>query len=207
MTDVPMDYHAHYPHSGGGYLCSSRRSDWERVAAAEGMIPCFGVHPWYAAGEDAGALRRELELWLSAYPSAQVGESGLDGKRALRDGWEAQTRLLDVHADAAWSYRRLLQLHGAGAAGRLLDWARRRAREGRLPRAHLHAWSGSPEMAAAWLRLGATFSVGVREWSRAKARMRYAGLPKDRLFPESDDNPASWPESLRLWQAWQEREA
>ena len=197
-----MDYHAHIPHAAGGYLCSARRSDWERSAASGVMIPCFGVHPWYAAETTAEELCRDLDAWLAACPRAQVGESGLDGQTALRDGWEAQMRLLDVHADAAIRHGRLLQLHSAGAAGLLLDWARQRAQGGLLPRVHLHAWNGSPEMAASWLRLGATFSAGVREWRSPKAARRYAVLPKDRLFPESDDDPATWPESLRLWEVW-----
>lgn len=197
-----MDYHAHFPHPAGGYLCAARRGDWENVAAAEGMIPCFGVHPWYVAETSADDLRRDLDRWLAACPCAQVGESGLDGKKALRDGWEVQMRLLDVHADAAMRHDRLLQLHGAGAAGRLLDWARQRAQSGLLPRVHLHAWNGSPETAVSWLRLGATFSAGVREWLSPKAARRYAALPKDCLFPESDDDPSTWLESLRLWEAW-----
>lgn len=209
-SSTPPDYHAHCAHGGGGYLCCERRADWPSVvsdARRVGMIPCLGVHPWHASREDPADVGSALSRWLKEYPDAQVGESGLDGKTAAREGWEAQSALLDAHAEAAFVHGRLLQLHSAGAHGRLLGWAAERARCGRLPRIHLHAWNGSPEMARSWLRLGATFSAGVREWQSPRAAVRYAALPAESLFPESDADADSWPESLRLWQEWQKAAA
>lgn len=208
FTACFFDYHAHQAHAGGGYLCSERRRDWPVVTALahdSGMIPCVGVHPWHAAGENPETLREALDVWLQLYPEAQVGESGLDGKTASIHGWEVLLNILDVQADAAWKHARLLQLHGTGAAGRLLDWARRRSRAGKLPRIHLHAWNGSPDMARAWLELGATFSAGVREWKSPKAAARYEGIPFGRFFAESDADATSWPQSLRLWEEWRSR--
>ena len=63
----------------------------------------------------------------------------------------------------------------------------------------LHAWNGSHEMAREFLSLGAIFSVGLRELSHSKAEERYARIPEGKLFPESDDDPQSWPRTLALF--------
>ncbi len=72
------DYHTHHSSPAGGYLCAVTRNDWQRIAATPGMIPCFGVHPWFAHETDAAELAFELDDWLTRYPEAGVGETGLD---------------------------------------------------------------------------------------------------------------------------------
>lgn len=58
------DYHTHHPNPSGGYICSVTRADWPRVAEADGMTPCFGVHPWHAHEVDVAELAFELDDWL-----------------------------------------------------------------------------------------------------------------------------------------------
>lgn len=193
-----MDYHAHKPGPSGGFLCAVRRSDWDRVAAAQDMIPCFGIHPWYAAEAPAAQIAYDLDEYLCRFPQAQVGETGLDATPRHRETLNAQEILLQVHLGAAFRHERLAQLHGAGAWARLLELLRQRDHDRTLPRVLLHAWNGSHELAREFLSLGALFSVGVRELSHPKAAERYARIPADRLFAESDDDPESFPRAVGL---------
>ncbi len=193
-----MDYHAHSPGACGGYLCAVRRDDWDRVAATQGMIPCFGVHPWYAEQEPVAQIAYDLDEYLSRYPQAQVGETGLDATPGHCGTYDAQELLLQVHLGAAFRHERLVHLHGAGAWSKLLELLQQRARNNTLPRILLHAWNGSHELARAFLSLGAVFSVGVRELTHSKAADRYARIPADKLFAESDDDPESFPRAVEL---------
>lgn len=192
------DYHTHTPVPWGGYLCSVTRGDWEQMAAAEGMVPCFGIHPWHVGGVDAAALAFDLDAWLSRYPKAGVGETGLDASRRHAGTLELQRLLLQIHLGAAYRHERLVHLHGVHAWGELLSLLRERQRCGTLPRVLLHAWNGSHEMAREFLNLGAIFSVGLRELSHPKAAERYARLPEHCLFPESDGHPEYWPRVMAL---------
>ncbi len=193
-----MDYHTHHPNPEGGYLCSVTRADWERVAATPGMIPCFGIHPWHAEGVDAGNLAFELDDWLCRHPHAAVGESGLDASPRHIATLQAQRSLLHIHLSAAWRHERLVHLHGTKSWSELLELLRARERVGTLPRVLLHAWNGSHELAREFLKLGASFSVGLRELSSPRAEERYARIPHDRLFAESDDQPESYMPALSL---------
>lgn len=193
-----IDYHTHHPSPHGGYLCSVTRADWERVAAAEGMIPCFGIHPWHAHEVDAAELAFELDDWLACYPQAAVGESGLDASPAHRDTLEAQRLLLHIHLGAAFRQERPIQLHGVQAWSELLEILRERQRCGTLPQVILHAWNGSHELAREFLKLGAVFSVGLRELSHSKASARYARIPENRIFPETDEHPENWERTVAL---------
>lgn len=195
---IMQDYHTHTPGPHGGYLCSVTRSDWERVAQAEGMIPCFGIHPWHAEGVDPAALAFELDEWLSRYPEAGVGETGLDATAAHAATLPQQRVLLQVQLGAAFRHERMAHLHGSHAWAELLDILRQRVRDGTLPKVLLHAWNGSHELARSFLELGAIFSVGFRELTHPKARERYARIPSDKLFPETDDHPENWERTLAL---------
>ncbi len=193
-----MDYHTHKASPHGGYLCAVTRADWEAVAAAPGMTPCFGIHPWHAEGVDAAELAFELDDWLHRHPAAGVGETGLDASPRHAATLEAQRLLLHIHLGAAYRHERLVHLHGVQAWAELLELLRARERAGTLPRVLLHAWNGSHELAREFLKLGAIFSVGVRELGSPKAQERYARIPHDRLFAESDDDSGTFPRALAL---------
>ncbi len=193
-----MDYHTHHPGEHGGYLCAVTRDDWERVAAAAGMIPCFGIHPWHAEGVDAAALAFELDDFLCRYPQAGVGETGLDASPRHAESLEAQRLLLHIQLGAAYRHERLVHLHGVQAWAELLELLRARERAGTLPRVLLHAWNGSHELAREFMKLGAHFSVGLRELRSPRAEERYARIPEDRLHAESDDAPGTYPRALAL---------
>lgn len=192
------DYHTHIPSPHGGYLCSITRQDWESHASAAGMIPCFGVHPWHAHEVDAAEIAFDLDDWLTRYPQADVGESGLDASAGRKAHIEAQRMLLHIHLGAAFRHERMIHLHGVGAWAELLSILQQRERTGTLPRVLLHAWNGSHELAREFLKLGAIFSVGLRELTHPKAHERYARIPADRLYPETDEHPENWQRTLAL---------
>lgn len=193
------DYHTHHPGPHGGYICAATRSDWERVAAAEGMVPCFGIHPWHAQDTNPAELAFELDDWLTRHPQAGVGETGLDASPRHAATLEAQRLLLHIHLGAAFRHERMVQLHGVQAWGELLEILRQRRRCGTLPRVHLHAWNGPHELAREFMQLGpVTFSAGLRELSHSKAAERYARIPEGRLFPETDDHPENWARTVAL---------
>lgn len=192
------DYHTHHPSPHGGYLCAVTRADWERVAAAEGMIPCFGIHPWHAHEVDAAEIAFELDDFLTRYPEAAVGESGLDYSPKHLETKEAQLLLLHIHLGAAFRHNRVIHLHGVQAWSEILEILQARAKNGTLPHVLLHAWNGSHEMAREFLKLGCIFTVGLRELSHPKAAERYARIPAGRIFPETDDHPEHWARTLGL---------
>ena len=193
------DYHTHHASPHGGYLCAVTRADWGRISTTEGMIPCFGIHPWHAHETDAAELAFELDDWLTRHPQAGVGETGLDASPRHAATLEAQRLLLHIHLGAAFRHERMVQLHGVQAWSELLEILRERARCGTLPRVHLHAWTGSHEMAREFMQLGpVTFSAGLRELSHSKATERYARIPEGRLFPESDEHPENWARTVAL---------
>lgn len=199
------DYHTHIAGPHGGFLCAVTRADWERVASAEGMTPCFGVHPWHAHEIDAAEVAFELDDWLTRYPQADVGESGLDASERHKETLESQRMLLHIHLGAAFRHDRMVHLHGVQAWAELLEILRLRARSNTLPRVLLHAWNGSHELAREFLKLGAIFSVGLRELSHPKAQERYARIPADKLFPETDDHPQNWERTLALLSVYKMR--
>ena len=194
------DYHTHHPNPCGGSLCAVTQQDWPRIAAEPSMTPCFGVHPWHAHEvEDPADFAFALDEWLARYPQAEVGETGLDASEKHAATLEAQRLMLHLHLGAAFRHDRLVHLHAVRCHAELLGILKERARSNTLPRVLLHAWNGSHEMAREFLALGAIFSVGTRELSHSKAQERYARIPEGKLFPESDDDPQSWPRTLALF--------
>lgn len=194
------DYHTHHPNPCGGSLCAVTLADWPQIAAETSMTPCFGVHPWHAHEvEDPADFAFMLDDWLSRYPNAEVGETGLDASERFKHTLEAQRLLLHLHLGAAFRHDRLVHLHAVRCHAELLSVLKERARNRTLPRVLLHAWNGSHELAREFLELGAIFSVGFRELSHERAQERYARIPEDRIFPESDDSPQHWARTLALF--------
>ncbi len=202
MNTMLFDYHTHHVVPQGGYLNAVTPADWSRIARApQQMIPCFGLHPWQACElSDVGSFAFELDDYLACYPSAGVGECGLDGHEKHRPYWERQLELLHIQLGAAFRHERRAHLHGAGAWPEILAILRERRRAGVLPSVHLHAWNGSLEMAREFASLGASFSVGLRELEHPKASLRYARLTRAQIHPESDDSPEHWARICELYE-------
>ena len=164
-------------------LCNATRpAEWGRVreitAAHPGIIPCYGVHPWFSA-EAAGDWLEKLEAFLLLAPSC-AGEIGLDAARAT----PGQEEIFRAQLKLALKLGRPAVIHCVRAWGRLLEIIRETA----PPRFMLHAYSGAPELVKELAALGGYFSfgVGLMVPERAKLRASLAAVPRGRLLLETE---------------------
>jgi len=158
---------------------------WQRMAglAAEypQVVPAFGVHPMHADLLDEVLLER---LSYIAPTGCAIGETGLDPsynvplasqelafRRQIRLAHNLGLPLL-IHCRRA--FQRTFQILEEEQAGRL----------GGI----MHAFSGSPEMAWRFIRLGFAISISATvTWSGAVKPIRLAReLPLEQLVLETD---------------------
>ena len=204
-STVYFDAHCHWPATTGGasgllgygegiggmVCCGTSPDDWASLQRAAtgvpGVIPAYGLHPWFVPGEagaDAAALD-ELARLLAADPQASVGEIGIDFVR--RDGASParQQALLDAQLQLAQRLGRVAIIHCVRAWGALVDTL---AAVGPLPRGLvLHAYGGSAEMIVPLARLGAFFSFKAGDDTPSpKTVACMQVVPPERLLLESD---------------------
>lgn len=145
---------------------------WQRMSAlaAEhaGILPAFGIHPMHAACADAKFLAQLEEL---APRGIAIGEIGLDPSYAQpvdiqETVFREQLRLalklgLPVLVHCRQVFQRTLQIMREERAGQV----------GGV----MHAFSGSPEMANEFIRLGFAVSIsGTVTWTNAVRPLRLA---------------------------------
>lgn len=169
--------------------------DWDRMARIarehDGIYPAFGIHPMHADKADAAALARLSEL---APGGVAIGETGLDPAYAVpmevqEQAFREQIRLANrlglpvlVHCRRAFQRTLLiLKEERAGHAGGIM-----------------HAFSGSPEMAREFIRIGFAISIsGTVTWEHAVHPVRLAGaIPLESLVLETDA-PDMAPQAFR----------
>lgn len=176
----------------------SQESDWEQVLnLAEKyprIVPCLGLHPWYAAGRSQKWLDR-LESLLQTC-RAGIGEIGLDRWIEPRDE-KAQEEVFRLQLTLARRYQRPVMIHCLRAWGWMMDLLRAEepVRDGLL----FHAFGGAVEFIEPLTKLGAYFSFGgnVLEEKRARMRAAFQAVPLDRLLVESDAPDLLPPEPFR----------
>jgi len=170
---------------------------WERMAclahASESIFPAFGIHPMHAACADEGTLSRLADL--SSGHAVAIGEIGLDPsydvsmecqERSFREQLRLAVSLglpVLVHCRKAFQRTlRILQEEGAHHAGGIM-----------------HAYSGSPEMAREFIRLG--FAISISGMVTRDHAVRLPGLvhalPLECLVLETDA-PDLTPERYRV---------
>jgi len=123
------------------FICNaSHEGRWAAVAAVarrhEGVIPAFGIHPWFAETAAQGWQDRLRER-LKSTPSA-IGECGLDRVREPRDE-PFQEQVFRAHIIISRDTGRPLSIHGARAWGWLLSVLET---EAPLPPFLLHSYGG-----------------------------------------------------------------
>ncbi len=170
-------------------------ADWELMAALvrehAGLFPAFGIHPLHADLADGAALERLAQIAASG---VALGEIGLDPtypvamelqERAFREQLRLAVCLgLPVLVHCRRLFQRTLTVLREEKAGRV----------GGI----MHAFSGSPEMAREFIRLGFAISFcGTVTWQGAVRPVRLAGqIPLESLVLETDA-PDMAPEPFR----------
>ncbi|ABL01198.1 TatD family hydrolase [Pelobacter propionicus] len=170
-------------------------ADWELMAGLTrehaGLFPAFGIHPLHADLADGAALERLAQIAASG---VALGEIGLDPtypgaldrqEQAFREQLRLAIRLgLPVLVHCRRLFQRTLTVLREEKAGRV----------GGI----MHAFSGSPEMAREFIRLGFAISLcGTVTWRGAARPVRLAGqIPLESLVLETDA-PDMAPEPFR----------
>lgn len=158
------------------------------------VVPCLGLHPWFAA--------ERSENWLSTLDElvkiniCGVGETGLD--RLIENiDISAQEECFRLQLELARKYNRPVMLHCIRAWGRLVDVLRS---EAAIPSGMLfHAYGGSADLVKEFADMGAYFSFSGKTLSQSfeKARKAVAAVPMDRLLIETDAPAMLPPERFR----------
>lgn len=162
--------------------------DWEAVATlAEShpdfVTPAFGLHPWKAHLRSRDWLRK-LEAHLDRFPTASIGECGLDGWVAepslviQREVFLPQLALARERGSA-------ITIHALKALEPLFDAF---AAEPPPKKFLLHSFGGSPELVKRLAAIGACFSFSGHFLHPRKAKVldAFRCVPPDRLLLETD---------------------
>lgn len=172
----------------------SAEDDWEDVAriAREHfwVRPAFGLHPWYVK-ERTEAWLEALRRYLTEFPRAVVGETGLD-RWIENPDLDAQVQCFRLQLALAVELDRPVTVHCLRAWG-LLE---KQLRAATLPKRGflLHSYGGPEEMIPRFASLGAYFSLSPYFGHERKARQLavFAAVPLERLLVETDA-PDMWP--------------
>lgn len=164
--------------------------DWDLVKKMgeehHGIIPCFGLHPWYVEARSNNWLGR-LRSMLDAVPAAAVGEAGLDkGSRGRQIDLAVQVDVLRQQLSLAKELERPISVHCVRAFGELHETLKEM---GPFPAGViLHSYLGSAEMVQPMAKYGAFFSFSgfLTSLSKKKAEKMLREVPLDRILLETD---------------------
>jgi TatD DNase family protein len=170
--------------------CGTQPDDWLETAAVAQqslpfiIVPGFGVHPWYVQSLPDN-WKEKLALFFDQYPTAVVGEIGLDG---IRDNIpaEAQEPIFRWQLEFAARIHRPVVLHGARAWGRLVEMLKPYAHD--IPGFVAHSFGGSAEILKEILKMGGyvSFSGTVCNANATKVRLAATETPASHLLVETD---------------------
>ncbi|MBQ8507978.1 MAG: TatD family hydrolase [Clostridia bacterium] len=116
-----------------------------------------------------------------------IGETGLD----YYDNQSSRAQQLEVlnwHFDLAMELNKPVQLHIRNAHGDMIDLMRTRKKKGSLPRAFLHCFTRSYELAKVYLSMGCYISIGgaVTYANANRLLETVQRIPINRLLIETD---------------------
>ncbi|MEZ4317536.1 MAG: TatD family hydrolase [Myxococcota bacterium] len=179
----------------GWCIAGADPAHWDRVihtATATGGHFALGIHPWVA---DACAPRCGALLdALDALPTPDAaGEIGLD--RNAPGFGSTQEAVARAQLERARARGLPVVLHCVKAHGALLDLLEA---HGPLPAGGLvHAFAGSPEVAARYVALGLCLSFGPAVLGSPRGLRAFAATPPGRRLLETDA-PDGAPEPAAL---------
>ncbi|MGZ3807349.1 MAG: TatD family hydrolase, partial [Bacteriovorax sp.] len=148
-----------------------------------------GIHPWNVLSPFDQKKSEDEFLLLKQkwHPGIlAIGECGLDRRREGLADIEEQMRVLEWHMDWAQETHRPLILHCVKAESDLLGALKKKNYRGKIL---LHDFGGNLDHAKAFLHYDAYFSFGKSLFRKdGKAASVFLGIPKERLFLESDNH-------------------
>lgn len=166
------------------FVCvAAAEKDWPEIARLSGaypdtVIPAFGLHPWYAAEAETGWIER-LEKYVQDFPSALVGEAGLDFYRSKEAG--SQEQVFAAQLELAREYRRPLLIHAVKAQEAMEKFWNL------LPEKFVfHSYNGKAEFLKKIIRQGgyAGFNFSILKNPARQEVLRE--IPDDRILLETD---------------------
>lgn len=158
---------------------------FDLVAEQPAWYAAVGLHPWWAAETELepAQLQRRIAEQVEQHPCVAIGECGLDG--AIVTPLEEQEPLFRAQLALADEWQLPLIVHACRCHSEMLRLLKeyRPARGGVI-----HAFSGSPEIAREYWKLGFYLGAGgIITYERAaKTRRAFAALPMEAILLESD---------------------
>ncbi len=152
------------------------------AASEEDLYPALGLHPWFMAEHEPGDLET-LERLAGGESLVAIGEIGLDFQLPEHDA-QAQMALFEAQLRLARKLALPVILHVRKAHQAVLEALQRTGVRGGI----CHAFNGSPQQAAQYMKLGFLFGFGgMLTYPNAKRLHRLAReLPLDHLVLETD---------------------
>ncbi len=188
---LPHDLCQHVTQAGWHVLNGTCSSDWAMVAETAlghptAVIPCFGIHPWFADDSLSTEQLASLESMLCGFPHAAVGEIGLDFARKnvprplQVSTFRAQLLLAAqlgrpacIHCVRAWgTLAEILESLPTSPSGFLL-----------------HSFQAAPNLIERFASAGAYFGFHANRSKPASYPGLFKNIPPERILVETDRNP------------------
>lgn len=164
-------------------------SHWAKQRSIAEQYHCYyalGIHPWFCPEDPLIAfthLRQLVELDLENPRFIAIGECGLD--KLHRENWGRQVELFELQLMLAKEVDLPVIVHCVKAHSEVLAVLKRH----NLPRGGvIHAFSGSPEIAHEYLKLGFKLGIGglIMNPSAKKLLKTVSELPLKSFLLETD---------------------
>lgn len=158
------------------FAATRSASEFERTTNRSDQVTVWGLgcHPDVAEAQANYTTKHFAQLMLQ---TPFISEVGLDG--AARTSIETQTDIFRSILALTIQTPRLVSVHSKRATSRVLDLIEESGARGVV----LHWWLGIKDETERAVRLGCLFSVNRSMDCR---RLRSAGVPLERLLPETD---------------------
>ena len=141
------------------------------------IVPAFGIHPWYL-NTVSKEWKKNLGAYLQEFPSAWVGECGLDFLKAPAEG---QQEIFEEQIALVEELERPLVVHALKAEAQLS------ALLPRLPeRTILHSFGGSLPFLDRALKAGVYISLSAAVLRRKNGVEIIKAVPMERMLTETD---------------------
>ncbi len=177
--------------------CAAKFSDFKSLENAafinKKIIPCFGIHPWYA--EDFNDMTRKyLENILLKYPKSLIGEIGLDNVKNIE--FSLQKDVLTAQLKIASIYKRPVILHCVKAYEQMLNILTKYPVKAFL----LHSYNGNENYTKRFTKINGYFSINTKilKENNSKAVKVLKSIPINKLLLETDASDSYCLDNIKL---------